>query len=270
MNSGLRSLKSLSSLRPVTSKCTISFTRNVASAIPKPIQLNRFWKNVNLEDADSGFKIKLDSRPLKTPNGNTLVVPKNKPLLANLIAAEWDAQEKVLKPNSLPLTSLVVRASDDFTHPELREDATTKIMKYLRTDSIFYQQPYPEPLVALQQKHWNPIIKWAQKTFNVDFNVTTGILGVKQPEESLEKMKSWVEQLSNVELACFERATITAKSFLIALALHNRFISAEEAAKAARVEVQSQINVWGEVEDSHDVEREDMRKQLGSVVVGLV
>lgn len=46
-----------------------------------------------------------------------------------------------------------------------------------------------------------------------------------------------------------ERVTYTAKSFLIALALVHKRISVEQAARAAQVEVSSQIERWGEVED---------------------
>lgn len=46
-----------------------------------------------------------------------------------------------------------------------------------------------------------------------------------------------------------ERATYTSKSFLIALALVMKRITVEQAAKAAHVEVNSQIEKWGEVED---------------------
>jgi ATP synthase mitochondrial F1 complex assembly factor 2 len=47
-----------------------------------------------------------------------------------------------------------------------------------------------------------------------------------------------------------ERATHTTKSFLIALALIKRHLTVEEAAQAAQVEISSQIQTWGEVEDS--------------------
>ena len=47
-----------------------------------------------------------------------------------------------------------------------------------------------------------------------------------------------------------ERATYTSKSFLIALALVKRHIDVDQAAQAAHVEVNSQIERWGEVEDS--------------------
>lgn len=46
-----------------------------------------------------------------------------------------------------------------------------------------------------------------------------------------------------------ERAVYTSKSFIIALALIKRQITAEQAAQASHVEVNSQIEKWGEVED---------------------
>lgn len=46
-----------------------------------------------------------------------------------------------------------------------------------------------------------------------------------------------------------ERATYYSKSFVIALALVLRKITAEQAAQASHVEVNSQIEKWGEVED---------------------
>ena len=50
-----------------------------------------------------------------------------------------------------------------------------------------------------------------------------------------------------------ERATYTTKSFLVALALVKEFLTVEGASLAARVEVSSQIERWGEVEDSTSI-----------------
>lgn len=41
----------------------------------------------------------------------------------------------------------------------------------------------------------------------------------------------------------------------------------EEAVEACSVELRWQTGKWGEVEDTHDVEREDLRRQFGGVVV---
>ena len=46
-----------------------------------------------------------------------------------------------------------------------------------------------------------------------------------------------------------ERATYVTKSFLIALALVRGRLDVEQASQAAHVEVNSQIERWGEVED---------------------
>jgi ATP synthase mitochondrial F1 complex assembly factor 2 len=54
-------------------------------------------------------------------------------------------------------------------------------------------------------------------------------------------------------LLAMERATYTTKSFIIALALVNGRITAEQAARASQVEVANQIERWGEVEDCADV-----------------
>ena len=41
----------------------------------------------------------------------------------------------------------------------------------------------------------------------------------------------------------------------------------EQAAEACSLEVRWQTGRWGEVEDTHDVEKEDLRRQFGSVIL---
>lgn len=48
----------------------------------------------------------LDHRNLKTPDGAKLIIPKERQLLALLIAAEWENQDQVLKQYALPLVRL--------------------------------------------------------------------------------------------------------------------------------------------------------------------
>lgn len=50
--------------------------------------------------------------------------------------------------------------------------------------------------------------------------------------------------------SAMERATYGSKSLIIALALIKNHLTVEEAALAATVEVNSQIERWGEMEDS--------------------
>jgi ATP synthase F1 complex assembly factor 2 len=67
--------------------------------------MKRFWKNVGIEKRGDLLTVTLDKHALKTPSGNTLLIPHKRPLLATLIAAEWDHQETLLKPHALPMVS---------------------------------------------------------------------------------------------------------------------------------------------------------------------
>lgn len=80
--------------------------------------LKRFWKTVGIDERDDAFAVTLDKRPLRTPAGKPLLLPKDKRLVATLIASEWENQETLLKPHTLPMTSLTSRAIDAFSDDE--------------------------------------------------------------------------------------------------------------------------------------------------------
>lgn len=113
-----------------------------------------------------------------------------------------------------------------------------------------FHEEYPERLVALQKEHWDPLIAWVNKTYDVSLAPHTELFGAKLPEAITDKLASVVAQFDIFKLAAFEKAVHTSKSFIIALALVEGHLTVDDAAKAAHVEVQSQIDRWGEVEDS--------------------
>jgi ATP synthase F1 complex assembly factor 2 len=65
--------------------------------------LTRFWKTVYLQEKGDDLSITLDSRPLKTPAGKPLLLPRSKRLAATLIVTEWENQRDVLKSHALPM-----------------------------------------------------------------------------------------------------------------------------------------------------------------------
>jgi len=111
----------------------------------------------------------------------------------------------------------------------------------------------------------------------------------KQKAGVREVIQGWIMGLDAFELAGLERAVLAGKSLLGAARLvvewseggarvQNKQTEAdsqtdptrfgvEEAARAASLEVDWQTGRWGEVEDTHDVEKVDIRRQLGSVVL---
>jgi ATP synthase F1 complex assembly factor 2 len=173
-----------------------------------------------------------------------------------------------LKPWSFPLTSLLTRSLDCFSCTETREETLQKLLKYLHTDSILYQQSYPDSLVKLQEKHWKPIIDWVSSL--TPMRVTDGFQAIQQPAETISYFENWIKSLDDLELAACERACLTSKSVLIAFALMHGKISVQEASDAARVEVTHQINRWGMVEDSHDTDCEEITRQLGCCAMVLL
>jgi len=226
--------------------------------------MKRFWKKVDVKANAEGITVTLDQRTLKTPSGNLLVLPHRKHLIAALIAHEWENQEKALKPHALPMTSLASRAIDGLQEQKVREEVHEALLSYFDTDTICYHQHRPSALVKLQTIHWEPLIAWMREDIGVEVTVHTSLLGGEQPDSSKEKLRSIIQSLDAWGLAALERVTYTTKSFIIALALVKGRIDAEQAAQAALVEVNSQIEKWGEVEDSHDVDYHDVRRQLGS------
>ncbi|KIL68592.1 hypothetical protein M378DRAFT_71536 [Amanita muscaria Koide BX008] len=250
-------LRSLETSRRLTSQS--GSTANDANQT-----LKRFWKDVGIEKLGGSYTVTLDNRPLKTPSGNKLLLPKDKALVTSLIATEWDSQEKMIKPHALPMTSLAARAIDIFNEQNLRNEIQHLLLKYLDTDTIRFYQTHPEQLVALQAKHWDPLHDWIRKTYDVEIHRTNSLLFTSQPEETVRKLKEVLDSLDHWHLAAMERTTLTTKSFVIGLALIKRQINAEEASLAAHVEVNSQTERWGEVEDTHDVDYHDIRRQLGS------
>ncbi|KAG8748737.1 ATP synthase complex assembly protein atp12 [Ceratobasidium sp. 414] len=229
------------------------------------VTLNRFWKTVDIAENDGILTVTLDGRPLRTPGGAKLEIPTSRRVLAALIATEWENQEKLIKPHALPITSIASRAIDNLKDEGARIDLAASLLKYLDTDAICFYESHPPALVKLQEEHWTPLLNWAREAYQTEINTFDSILGNSQPTETKAIFAAAIDNFDQWEMAAFERAVFTTKSFIIALALVKGHITLEQAARAAHVEVSSQIERWGEVEDTHDVDYHDVRRQLGSV-----
>ena len=80
----------------------------------------------------SWYGITLDGRTVKTPMGQTLAVPSEG--LAHAIAAEWDAQAKLLQPANMPLMTLACTVLDQAAyHPGVYREQS---LNFLPTDTV--------------------------------------------------------------------------------------------------------------------------------------
>jgi ATP synthase mitochondrial F1 complex assembly factor 2 len=187
----------------------------------------------------------------------------------------------------------------------IRTAVTDVLMRYLDTDSLLCWAPFPdEPLAAgevhlreIQERTAGEIIGYLSTHVwpGVEIRpvLDEGLLLPKEQKPGVrEVIQGWVMALDAWDLAGLERAALAGKSLLGAARLvvewsegsagcsvrnapphgeahksHKRTFGIEEAAKAVSLEVDWQTGKWGEVEDSHDVEKEDLRRQLGSTVL---
>ncbi|WPH03541.1 F1-ATP synthase assembly protein, protein [Acrodontium crateriforme] len=272
---------------------------------PTSILKKRFWKDVLVKDTPEGLQVHLDTRPVRLASRQVLNLPHHKRALAASIAAEWDqlvSAQQALKHHYIPLTSLTSRAvdieaADHANDPAIRDAMARVLMRYLATDTLLcwapernIHDPTPEgkkTLRQLQREAAEPITGFLTTQVFPGVEIrpildADSIIPAKQPEATRSVIEAWLRNLPAFELAALERAVLATKSLLVASRLIVEWspsfasiqqlngrqpFGVEEAAKAATMEVMHQIAQWGEVEDSHDVEYQDVRRQLGSVVL---
>lgn len=112
----------------------------------------------------------------------------------------------------------------------------------------------PSTLVRLQKEHWDPLHAELSTEHAIPIEPYTELVRpggsrFEQPAETRETLKRVVERWDEWQMAALERAVYATKSFLIGFALVSGKLTADQAARAAQVEVASNIELWGEVED---------------------
>ncbi|GAP86587.1 putative ATP12 ATPase family protein [Rosellinia necatrix] len=220
-----------------------------------------------------------------------------------LASAQQATRQHLIPLTSLACRALDIADDDAATGASsvesLRMSVTRMLMRYLDTDSLLCWAPPPrhghdapdgegKTLRELQRRAAEDVVAflttrvWPGAVIEPALD-GEGIMPRPQRPETRQIIEGWVAALSSWELAGLERAVLAGKGLLGAVRLlvewtegpvgvgaageaQHRF-GAEEAAQLASIEVNWQIGNWGEVEDTHDVEKEDLRRQLGSVVL---
>jgi chaperone required for assembly of F1-ATPase len=228
----------------------------------------RFYKTVSVvPEGEGGASIRLDGRPVRTPAKATLAVPSA--VLAQAIAAEWEAQGERVDLSSMPLTRLANSAIDGVARrmPEVRAD----IVKYAGNDLVCYRADAPEELVERQSQAWDPVLVWAEATLGARFVVAAGLMPVGQPDHARAAVARAVERHDAFALAALHSMTTLLGSALLALAHAEGHLTAEQAWAAAHVDEDFQISKWGE--DAEAQARRARRwgeMQAASRMLGLV
>ena len=215
--------------------------------------------------------------------------------------------QQALKSHLIPLTSLAARAADiareDASGETTTRDQIIKTaMRYLDTDTLLCWEPEREShsldrketegeekiesLREIQMRVAKDIMSFLSTKVWPGLEikpilVTNSILPVSQPPATKNSIRTWVSELAPHDLAGLERGILASKSLLVAVRLlvewsenfrhlqrsETKKFGLDEAAEASTLEVKWQTDMWGEVEDTHDVDKEDVKRQLGSVVI---
>jgi chaperone required for assembly of F1-ATPase len=199
----------------------------------------KFYKTVEVSDNNA---ILLDGKSIKTPLKHALVLPNR--ALAEAVAAEWTAQDKVIDPESMPLTKLANTALDRATAE--REHVIKEIVDYAGSDLVCYWADRPPELVKLQRKHWLPVLEWANATLNAQFKHASSITYVAQDADSLLAIRNRAETFNPWVLTGVYILMTLMGSSLLALMLQAESLSAQDIWTTAHVDEDYQISQWGE------------------------
>jgi chaperone required for assembly of F1-ATPase len=212
----------------------------------------RFYTKAGVGEHGGGFALLLDGRLAKTPAKAVLVLPTL--AAAEAVAAEWEAQKTEIDRASMRLTRIANTAIDGVAHA--MEVVVDEIVKYAETDLVCYRASGPESLVHAEAEAWDPILAFAASRLGAHFIYTEGIGFIEQPAAAIATVKAKVEEVARrgqtapLALASLSVMTTLAGSVLIALALAEGAISLEEAWRAAHVDEDFEIKLWGTDEEA--------------------
>ena len=204
--------------------------------------MKRFYKAAAAIPGDAGWQIVLDGRPVKTPARAPLAVPNER--LGQAIAAEWQTQGDEIDPKSMPLTGLA-NAAIDRVAPDPPAFAAG-LARYGESDLLCYRAEGPEALAARQADLWDPLLAWARRRFDVDFETVCGVMHRSQHQETIERLGRAVAARDAFALAALSPLVTVRGSLVIALAVAEGAIDLDTGWAAATLDEQWQIEQWGE------------------------
>lgn len=220
----------------------------------------RFWRDVAVADVTTGFAVNLDGRPIKTPAGETVVLPNGK--LAQSVAHEWSAVGEHLDYEDMPLTRLAFAAIDRM--PAVQAETVAEVRRYSETDLLCYPSEYPQALTERENAVWAPLLAWASNALELDFEPNRSLMHRPQPPATLDRIAALVAAMTPFEQAGLMAAIPLLGSVVLALALWRGRLTGEAAFAASRIGEDFQAETWGR--DAEAAARaETMKKQASSL-----
>lgn len=216
--------------------------------------MKRFWEQAVATPAEDGFAVLLDGRPLRLPGSGPLRLPLSR--LAEAVAEEWQsaggAKGGEMSLEEVPLTRVVATALERMAADPAPSAAA--IAAYGETDLLCYRAADPR-LAERQAREWQPLLDWAALELDAPLRVTTGVMPVTQPPESVRALAVAVAAEPVLVLAALGVAVPALGSLVLGLALARGRLDAAEACRLAGLDETFQQEQWGQ--DAEALERQE-------------
>ncbi len=205
----------------------------------------RFYKEVEVAEADGGWRILLDGKALRTPLKRPFVVPSR--ALAEAAAEEWRTQGEKINPATMPMTGLANAAIDRAGEGEERRALMRALADMASHDMLCYRAPDNQPELAGQQrKEWDPLLDWATRELGAPLKVADGIMPRAQEKMAVKALLRHYEMARPFVFApLFSMATLS-NSAVLPLAVWRGRLRAKEAWEASVLEERWNMRLWGE------------------------
>jgi chaperone required for assembly of F1-ATPase len=216
------------------------------TAPPKP---RRVYKTASFAANDGGlFAVLLDGKPALTPLRKPLASKAR--TLAEAVAAEWDAQDPHIDPETMPLTRLLATEIDRIT-PQ-REAVIGNLLTFIDADSICYRAGHPADLCERQRVTWQPVTDWLLREKDIALAATEGLMPATQAPGTAQRMRKALESLNDTQLTAFQAAASLTNSLALAFALVHKNLTAASTFAAAFLDEIYQVEKWGEDTEAHN------------------
>ena len=208
--------------------------------------MKRFWTETGVAEAEGGWTVTLDTRPIRTPAKAVFAVPTR--AYAEAVAAEWEAQTETVKPETMPLTRSANAAIDKVAHQF--DEVAGLIAAYGETDLLCYRAEGPDALIARQAQAWDPLLDWAETALGARLYPTSGIVHRAQETAALARLAGQVRAFTPFELAAFHDLVALSGTLVIGFAAARQHAPPESLWEVSRIDEEWQAEQWGEDEEA--------------------
>jgi chaperone required for assembly of F1-ATPase len=201
----------------------------------------RFYTAAHVVPVEGGWGVRLDHRVLTTPERRELILPTE--ALAQVLAAEWARQGETLNLGGMHANRLA-NVVLDRVHAT-REQIVVDCVRHAATDLLAFPASEPVALVQAQTAAWQPVRAWAEARHRIRLSVQDGLLGVGQGAATLEAIGEALLELDDWRLGLAASIGPLCASMVLALAVVDGHLPADEAYAVSRLEEEHQARHWG-------------------------